>query len=99
MRRRSALIIMPKIIDLASGGRESILDRDFSVLVAPVIQRGVTNHDVIIWRYRQQDVDLEACSVPMVIARSDYGYPAGGDAMIVCFEPLEFTLNARAHCI
>jgi hypothetical protein len=87
------------IIDLAPGGREGVLDRDFGVLVAPVVRRGVADHDVFMRRHCQQDVNLEVRSVPMVIARPDYGHPAGGDAMIMGFEPLEFTRNAGANGI
>ena len=89
--------MLSKIIDLALGGRESVLDRDLGVLVALVVRRRVAYHYVFMRRHRQQDVDLKACSVPMVVARSDHGHPAGGDAMIVRFEPLEFTLNARTN--
>ena len=35
----------------------------------------------------------------MVLARSDHGYPAGGDAIVIGFEPLEFTLNVRPNRI
>ena len=87
------------IIDLAPGGGESILDRDFGVLVAFVIRRGVAHHDVFVRRHCHQDVDLEARSVAMVITRPDHGHSAGGDAMIVRFEPLEFARNAGANGI
>jgi hypothetical protein len=96
---RSASILLPKIIDLAPGGRESVLDRDLGVLVALVVRRRVAYHYVFIRRHRQQDVDLKAFSVPMVVARSDHGHPAGGNAMIVSFQLLEFTLNARTNWI
>jgi len=86
------------IIDLAPGGREGILDRDFGVL-APVVRGGVADHDVFMRRHCQQDVNLEVRSVPMVIARPDHGYPAGGDAMIMGFEPLEFARDAGANGI
>ena len=99
MRVRSLLVLLPKIIDLAPGGRESVLDRDLGVLMAPVVRQGVTNHDVFIRRHGQQDVYLKACSVPMVVARSDHRHPAGGDAMIVRLESLEFALDARTNRI
>jgi hypothetical protein len=91
--------LLSKIIDLALGGRESVLDRDLGVLVALVVRRRVAYHYVFMRRHRQQDVDLKACSVPMVVTRSDHGHPAGGDTMIVRFEPLEFTLDARTNWI
>jgi hypothetical protein len=73
---RSASTLLPMIVDLASRGREGILDRGFRVLVARPFRRGVTDHDVFIRRACQQDVDLKTCSVPRVIARSDYGHLA-----------------------
>jgi hypothetical protein len=90
---------LPTIFDLPAGSRESILDRDFRVLVAPIVRRRVTYYDVFIRWHCQQNVDLKACSVSMVITWCDHGHPAGGNATIVRFEPLEFTLNSRANVI
>jgi hypothetical protein len=53
----------------------------------------VTYDDVFIRRHSQQNVDLKACSVSMVITWCDHGHSAAGNATIVRFEPLEFTLN------
>src|SRR5947207_560184 len=44
-------------LDLASGGRERVLDRDLAVHVAPVIGRLVADHDVLVGRNRYPDVD------------------------------------------
>ena len=44
-------------LDLASGGRERVLDRDLDVHVAPVIGRLVADHDVLVGRNRYPDVD------------------------------------------
>src|SRR5208337_3694002 len=44
-------------LDLASGGRERVLDRDFDVHVAPVIGRLVADHDVLVGRNRHPNVD------------------------------------------
>src|SRR5260370_42220806 len=44
-------------LDLASGGRERVLDRDVDVHVAPVIGRLVADHDVLVGRNRYPDVD------------------------------------------
>jgi len=84
---------------LPAGSRESILNRDFRVLVAPVVRRRVTYYDVFIRWHCQQNVDLKACSVSVVITWCDHGHPAGGNATIVRFEPLEFTLNSRPNVI
>ncbi len=35
----------------------------------------------------------------MMVARSDHGHPAGGDAIVKGFEPLEFTLDVRPNRI
>jgi hypothetical protein len=96
---RSVLVLLTKIIDLAPGGRERVLDRDFGVLVPFVILRGVADHDVVLGRHRQQDMDLETCPVPMVVARPNHGHPAGSNATIVRLEPLELSLNARPNWI
>jgi hypothetical protein len=84
---------------LPAGSRKSILDRDFRVLVASIVRRRVTYDDVFIRWHCQQNVDLKACSVSMLITWCDHGHPAGGNATIVRFEPLEFTLNKRANVI
>jgi len=97
--RLGVLARLAKILDLTSGGRESVLHRDFGVLVALFIRRGVADHDIVAGRYRQQDVDLEVCSVPMMVARSDHGHPAGGDAIVIGCEPLEFTRDVRPNRI
>jgi hypothetical protein len=93
------LAILPTIVDLPASSRESILDRDFGVLVAPIVRRRVTYDDVFIRWHCQQNVDLKACSVSMVITWCDHGHPAGRNATIVHFEPLEFMLNSRANVI
>ena len=46
-------------LDLASGGRERVLDRDLDVHVAPVIGRLVADHDVLVGRNRYPDVDTD----------------------------------------
>jgi hypothetical protein len=46
-----------------------------------------------------EECEYQAGSVSMVIAGSDHGYFAGGNATIVRFEPLEFMLNSRANVI
>ena len=73
---RRVLVSLTKIIDLAPGGRERVLDRDFGVLVPFVILRGVADHDVVLGRHRQQDMDLKPGAVAMMIARSDHRDPA-----------------------
>jgi hypothetical protein len=98
-RVRTDLARLAKILDLASGDRERVLYRDLGLLVRFFVRRGVANDDVVLGRHCQQDVDLEACPVPMVVAGSDYRHPAGGDAIVVRFEPREFTLDVRPNLI
>jgi hypothetical protein len=53
------LASLPTIFDLPAGSCESILDRDFRVLVAPIVRRRVTYYDVVIRWHCQQNVDLK----------------------------------------
>jgi hypothetical protein len=92
------LVFRLEIIDLAPGGRKSILDRDLGVRVAAVICRGMTDYDVFVGWQRQQDVDLKACAVPM-LTRSDHRYATRGNARIMCFELFESTLDACTNQI
>jgi hypothetical protein len=96
---RSILTWLAKILDLASGGRERVLYRDLGVLVAFFIRRGVADDDVFLGRHRQQDVDLEACPVSTVVARPDDSHPTGGNAIVVRFESLKFTLDVLPNWI
>ena len=93
------LMFPPEIIELAPGGCKSILDRDFGVGVPAVIRRRAADHDVFMGRQGQQDVNLKSRSVAMVVARSDHRDAAGGNAMIVRFQPLEFTRDACTNRI
>jgi len=53
-------------LDLASGGRERVLDRDLRVHVAPVIGRLVADHDVLVGRDRHPNVDTTATRHPVM---------------------------------
>jgi hypothetical protein len=92
-------MFLPEIIDLAPGSCKSILDRDFCMCVSAIIRGGATDHDIFMGRQSQQDVDLKARSVAMVVARTDHRDPAGGNAMIMRFEPLKFTLDTCTNWI
>src|SRR6266446_4380911 len=56
-------------LDLASGGRERVPDRDLDVHVAPVIGRLVADHDVLVGRNRHPDVDTIDGTVAVLDAR------------------------------
>src|SRR5204862_263051 len=58
-------------LDLASGGRERVLDRDLDVPVAPVIGRLVADHDVPVGRNRYPDVDTIDGTVAVLRTRRD----------------------------
>jgi hypothetical protein len=92
-------MFLPEIIDLAPGGCKGILDCDFGVRVPAVIRRRMTDHDVFMGRQRQQDVDLKAGPVSMLVTGSYDGHPARGNAMIVRFKPLEFMRDAGTNRI
>jgi hypothetical protein len=98
-RLRSISARLANILDLASGGRKRVLHRDLDLLVTFFVRRGVADDDVFLGRHRQKDVDLESCPMPMAVTWTDHGHPAGGDAFVVRFEPLEFTLDVRPNWI
>src|SRR6266849_7888797 len=58
-------------LDLASGGREHVPDRDLDVHVAPVIGRLVADHDVLVGRNRHPDVDTIDGPVAVFRTRRD----------------------------
>jgi hypothetical protein len=67
--------------------------------MAPISGRSVADDDVFVWRHRQQDMNLKAHTVSVVITRPDHGDPAGGDVMIVRFKPLKLALDGRVNRI
>src|SRR5260370_13022099 len=80
-------------LDLASGGRERVLDRDLDVPVAPVIGRLVADHDVLVGRNRYPDVDTIDGTVAVLRARRDDGNTTPGNAMLVFLQPLHLMSN------
>jgi hypothetical protein len=92
-------MLLLEFVELTPGSREGILDRDLGMCVPIIIRGRVADHDVVVGRQRQKDMNLKAYPVSMAVARTDDGYPARGNAMIVLFKPLEFTLDAFTHRI
>jgi hypothetical protein len=70
-------------LDLASGGRERVLDRDLDVHVAPVIGRLVADHNVLVGRNRYPDVDTIDGTVAVLRTRRDDGNTTPGNAVLV----------------
>src|SRR5216683_2765595 len=75
-------------LDLSSGGRERVLDRDLNVHVAPVIGRLVADHDVLVGRNRYPDVDTIDGTVAVLRIRRDDGNTTPGNAVLVFLQPL-----------
>ena len=66
-------------LDLASGGRERVLDRNLDVHVAPVIGRLVADHDVLVGRNRHPNVDTIGGTVAVLRAWRDDGNTTPGN--------------------
>src|SRR5260221_6205165 len=58
-------------LDLASGGRERVPDRDLDVHVAPVIGRLVADDAVLVGRNRHPNADTVDGTVPVPRTRRD----------------------------
>src|SRR5258708_17697797 len=83
-------------LDLASGGRERVLDRDLDVHVAPVIGRLVADHDVLVGRNRHPDVDTIDGTVALLRTRRDDGNTTPGNVVLVFLQPLRLMANCCA---
>jgi hypothetical protein len=59
----------------------------------------VTDDDVFVRRHRDQNINLKTHSVSVVVTRSDYRDPTGGDVMIARFKPLEFASNGYVNLV
>ena len=83
-------------LDLASGGRERVLDRDLDVHVAPVIGRLMADHDVLVGRNRHPNVNTIDGTVTMLRTRRDDGNTTPGNAALVFLQPLHLVSNCCA---
>src|SRR5207245_1793729 len=82
-------------LDLASGGRERVLDRDLNVHVAPVIGRLVADHDVLVGRSRHPNVDTIDGTMAVLRTRRDDGNTTPGNMVSVFLQPLHLVSNCR----
>ena len=85
------------IIELASGSRESVFDRDLNMFGPLVVSRRVIDYDGFVPGNGKRDVDMEAGAVMVFVARCDYSYAASNDVTIVLFQPLYFMFDRNAH--
>jgi hypothetical protein len=76
-----------------------MLDREIGMLVTSAVRRRTVRDDVLVRRYCEPDVDLEAGSVPMFAAWGDHRDATSRDAMIVRFEAFDFSKYLRASGI
>ncbi len=83
-------------LDLASGGRERVPDRDLDVHVAPVIGRLVADDDVLVGRNRHPNVDTIDGTVAVLGTRRDDGNTTAGNAALVFLQPLHLVFNCCA---
>jgi hypothetical protein len=83
-------------LDLASGGRKRVLDRDLDVHVAPVTGRLVADHDVPVGRNRHPNVDTIDCTVAVLSTRCDDGNTTPRNVVLVFLQPLHLVSNCCA---
>src|SRR5665213_2477517 len=75
-----------KCVNLTTRSRESVLDRDLNVFVSCVVDRRMIDHDALVRRNRQPNVNLESGAMTMLVAWCDNGYATSRDALIVDFQ-------------
>jgi hypothetical protein len=84
-------------LDLVSGGRERVLDRDLDVHVALVIGRLVADHDVLVGRDRHPKIDTIHGTVAMPRTRRDDGNTTPGNVVSVFLQPLHLVQLLRGR--
>ena len=89
--------MLGEIIELASGGGESVFDRHLDMFGPFIVRPRVIDYDVFVRWNGKRDVDMEAGAVMVFVARCDYSYAASNDMAIVLFQPLYFTFDRNAH--
>jgi hypothetical protein len=83
-------------LDLASGGRERVLDRHLDMHVAPVIGRLVADHDVFVGRSRHPNVDTIGGPVTVLRTWRDDGNTTPGNVVLVFLQPLHLVSDCCA---
>ena len=83
-------------LDLTSGGRKRVLDRDLDVPVASVTGRLEADHDVPVGRNRHPNIDAIDCTVSVLRTRCDDGNTTPGNVVLVFLQPLHLVSNCCA---
>ena len=85
------------MVELPSGGRKRVFDRNLNIFVSAVVRRRVIDYDIFVRRDRKQNMDLKSAAVTVFVARCDYSYVASNDVAIVLFQPLHFAFDRSAY--
>jgi hypothetical protein len=80
-----SLTLLREIVELASGGGKGVFDRRLNMFVLVVVRRRVIDYDVFVRWKCERDVDMEAASVTVFVARCDHSHTASNDVAIVPF--------------
>ena len=83
-------------LDLTSGGRKRVLDRDLDVHVASVTGRLVADHDVPVGRNRHPNVDPIDCTMAVLRTRRDNGNTTPSNVVLVFLQSLHLVSNCCA---
>jgi hypothetical protein len=93
------LTSLREIIELASGGGESVFDRYLDMFGPFFVRRRVIDCDVFVRWNSKRDVDMEPDAMMVFVTRGDHRYAASNDVAIVLFQPLHFTFDRSAHSV
>jgi hypothetical protein len=85
------------MVELPSGGRKRVFDRNLNIFVSAVVRRRVIDYDIFVRRDRKQNMDLKSAAVTVFVARCDYSYVKSNDVAIVLFQPLHFAFDRSAY--
>jgi hypothetical protein len=85
------------MVELPSGGRKRVFDRDLNMFVSVVVRRRVVDYDVFVRRDRKRNMDMKSAVMTVFVTRCDYSYVASNDVAIVLFQPLHFAFDRSAH--
>ena len=85
------------MVELPSGGRKRVFDRNLNMFVSVVVRRRVIDYDIFVRRDCKQNMDMKSAAVTVFVARCDYSYVASNDVVIVLFQPLHFAFDRSAR--
>jgi hypothetical protein len=86
-------------IDLAPGGGKGGFDRGLGMFVAAIVRRQAIDHDILVRRHCNPEVDRKAGAVTVFVARRDDGDAAADDAMVVLLQKRRFAFDHGAHIV